>query len=96
MDTVTFQYWCSHLRQYGGDWRSQVQTAQLSTMVSGFATKKGLTLDQLMPDHPWPEAIKRLGKPRQFSKEDRRQMALAAHRSGKTRKKIDYHRAELN
>lgn len=96
MDTVTYQYWCEHLRQYGGDYRAQIQTAQLATMASGLFTKKGVNINQLMPNFPWPESIKRLGKPRQFSREDRRQMALAAHRSGKTRKKIEYHRAELN
>lgn len=71
---MEFSWLAGHLAAYGGDHRTQIQVATLTSMASGFLCKKPVGVKQLMPDHPWPEPVRDLSR--------RRNLALSAARRG--------------
>ena len=79
MSTVELSFWTGYIRALGGDHRTQLQVATLSSMVSGLAMKKPLSVKRLMPNYPW-------GARRRLSKKARRRnirgMALTIAREG--------------
>lgn len=79
MSTVELSFWLGYTRSLGGDHRTQMQVATLSSMVSGIALKKPVTVRQMMPGYPWG-AKKRPTK--KAARRSIRGMALALAREG--------------
>lgn len=79
MTTVELSFWVGYQRALGGDYRTQMQVATLTSLVSGFTMKKPLGVKTLMPAYPW-------GRKAAVGKKDIwrsiRQMALDLKRGG--------------
>ena len=54
MKTTEFRALRGFVQRRGGDSRTQIQLATLTSMVSGIVYKKPLSPKDLMPDYPWP------------------------------------------
>ena len=79
MTTVELSFWTGFVRALGGDHRTQMQVATLSSMVSGLAMRKPVSVKRLMPAYPWG---KRRKPPKVAGRRSRRALALDLARSG--------------
>ena len=77
MRTTELSFWVAYTRSLGGDYRSQLQVATLSSMVSGLALKKPVSLRALMPGYPWAKKRRKSAK---AVRQSIRAMALAVKR----------------